>query len=426
MKQGDGVSAYVSYKVVSTILNNASNATTTSTSTNTNLPTPGTTQYEVIRRFRDFTWLKKRLRSQYRGVIVPALPEKSVVEKYKMSPEFIEQRRAALTVFLNRIAAHPTLSYSPDFRLFLQADETEFAIEASRMAAEAGDAAPAATGGAAGAARKTISSAARLLRSISQTVAGNGASHGPSSIPSTSGVSVSTSGIASARDEEESAQYLKHRAYFYELEALLTEAHRQAERLVRHHGTLAAALSEFSGAMAALGRHQEEEVGHAGAGPVAQSFSTLSEQASKVANVSRTSAEQLHTSLEAPMKEFMRSVRSAKKAMEDRSEALGARQAARAEVDAKRARLTRLRTTPGLAEERVVEAERELTGAMGRADATAAAYAELVQRMDVDLVRFQQERVEEMSRVLNAFAEKEAEMANETAALWQKLSLAEA
>jgi hypothetical protein len=79
--------AYVSYKVVST----------------TKLPQYKARSNEVIRRFRDFSWLSRRLRSENRGVIVPALPERSVVEKYKMTAEFIEQRRAALTVFINRV-----------------------------------------------------------------------------------------------------------------------------------------------------------------------------------------------------------------------------------------------------------------------------------------------------------------------------------
>ncbi len=39
------------------------------------------------------------------GTIVPALPEKNVVEKYKMTTEFIETRRAALTVFINRVVS---------------------------------------------------------------------------------------------------------------------------------------------------------------------------------------------------------------------------------------------------------------------------------------------------------------------------------
>ena len=115
-------------------------------------------QPEVIRRFRDFAWLHSRLREQNRGeplafpypgwgaknpdfagslvrmsspvgttfestgiiacsrgkwysvtrwssagIIVPALPEKNVVQKYQMTTEFIEIRRRALSVYLNKV-----------------------------------------------------------------------------------------------------------------------------------------------------------------------------------------------------------------------------------------------------------------------------------------------------------------------------------
>ncbi|KFM28426.1 Vacuolar protein sorting-associated protein vps5 [Auxenochlorella protothecoides] len=96
----------------------------------------------VIRRFSDFDWLKKQLRANHRGCIVPPLPEKNVVEKYKLTDEFIEQRRAALAVFMNRLAAHPVLRHSPAFQLFLDADEAGFAREVARTAGEAGGAGP--------------------------------------------------------------------------------------------------------------------------------------------------------------------------------------------------------------------------------------------------------------------------------------------
>jgi sorting nexin-1/2 len=334
-----------------------------------------------------------------------------------MGGEFIEQRRAALEVFLRRVAAHPLLYTSPDLRLFLQSDETEFAIESSRISAEAGDAAPAATSGAASAAKKTLNGAARLFKSLSQSAAGL------TNVGSTGG-STSTH-ITYPREEEESAEYLKARAYFSELESHLAEVHKQAERLVRHHGALAAALSEFSGAMAALGRHQEEEVGQQAGTPVVRSFAALSDRAAAVAGVSRRSSEELATAFEAPMKEFMRSVRAAKKTMSDRSEALAARQAARADVDAKRARLTRLRATPGLAEERVIEAERDLQTAMAKADDATQAYSEIVQRMDSDITRFQHERVEEMGNVLALFSQLEARAASDAAALWRNIGIGE-
>jgi len=36
---------------------------------------------------------------------LPALPEKNVLEKYKMATDFIEQRRVALQVFLQRVVS---------------------------------------------------------------------------------------------------------------------------------------------------------------------------------------------------------------------------------------------------------------------------------------------------------------------------------
>ena len=37
------------------------------------------------------------------GIIAPALPEKNVVQKYQMTTEFIEIRRRALSVYLNKV-----------------------------------------------------------------------------------------------------------------------------------------------------------------------------------------------------------------------------------------------------------------------------------------------------------------------------------
>ena len=44
-------------------------------------------------------------------------------EKFRFSAEFIETRRQALDIFINRIASHPELKQSEDLRIFLQEDE---------------------------------------------------------------------------------------------------------------------------------------------------------------------------------------------------------------------------------------------------------------------------------------------------------------
>lgn len=79
--------AYVSYKIL----------------TKTSMSQYKSSQSEVIRRFRDFAWLYDKIHEKNKGIIVPPLPEKNAVQKYQMSMDFIEQRRRALEVFINRV-----------------------------------------------------------------------------------------------------------------------------------------------------------------------------------------------------------------------------------------------------------------------------------------------------------------------------------
>lgn len=424
-------------------------------------------QHEVIRRFRDFTWLKYRLRSQYKGILPPPLPEKNVLEKYKMAAEFIEQRRAALEVYLIRIAAHSVLSRSPDFRLFLQSDENEFAIEASRSAAEAGDAAPAASGGAANAARKTLHGAVKLFRSLSQQAANLAASGSATSPPDTTtfaGVSHTdasdfsgnlghagaqrASSVLGHQNSEERADYVETRAYISDLENHMEEAHVQACKVVKHYSKLASSLAEFGAALTVLARrqgssplkdaplslfkgappplassaasqtlHSNNSNGN-GLDAAASHLARLSQRVLAVSSVCQKASESLSRSFEAPMREFLRQVKSAKKAMSDRSEALAAKRAARNEVDARRGRLARLRGTIGIREERVIEAERDLQVAHTKAEAMSRQYEAISERMDGDIGRFQKERIEEMRSVLFDFAVTQAKTSSDIACVW--------
>jgi len=100
-KKGDGVYAYVSYKV------------------NTKAQTsPGKfTQSSVVRRYNDFAWLHEQLTLKYPGYLIPPLPEKAIMGRF--SPMFVDSRRRSLELFLNRIASHKELSKSDDVKLFL-------------------------------------------------------------------------------------------------------------------------------------------------------------------------------------------------------------------------------------------------------------------------------------------------------------------
>ncbi|XP_029482467.1 sorting nexin-7 isoform X2 [Oncorhynchus nerka] len=84
-------------------------------------------EYEVRRRYQDFLWLKGKLEDAHSTLIVHPLPEKFVVKGMveRFSGDFIETRRKALHKFLTRVADHPILSCSEDFKVFLSAQAWE-------------------------------------------------------------------------------------------------------------------------------------------------------------------------------------------------------------------------------------------------------------------------------------------------------------
>jgi sorting nexin-1/2 len=107
-KVGEGMNAYVTYKISTKDLDG--NTVT------------------VVRRYSDFDWIHDVLKSEYRHVIIPPLPEKAIFDRF--SPEFVEYRRKELERFLKRTLAHPELKHSPSLRTFLTASES--AIDAER------------------------------------------------------------------------------------------------------------------------------------------------------------------------------------------------------------------------------------------------------------------------------------------------------
>lgn len=81
----------------------------------------------VLRRYSEFHSLYAKLRNEYPGVVVPPCPEKNMQEKFRLSSEFIETRRQALEVFINKVVSHRLLKHSDSLRLFLEADESQWA-----------------------------------------------------------------------------------------------------------------------------------------------------------------------------------------------------------------------------------------------------------------------------------------------------------
>ncbi|KAI4305386.1 hypothetical protein L6164_028756 [Bauhinia variegata] len=89
--------------------------------TRTNIAEFGGSEFSVRRRFRDIVTLSDRLAESYRGFFIPPRPDKSIVESQVMQKqEFVEQRRVALEKYLRRLADHPVIRKSDEFKVFLQ------------------------------------------------------------------------------------------------------------------------------------------------------------------------------------------------------------------------------------------------------------------------------------------------------------------
>ncbi|KAM6965319.1 sorting nexin-2 [Aplochiton taeniatus] len=126
-KVGDGMNAYMAYKVT----------------TKSSMSIFNKNEFSVRRRFSDFLGLHSKLASKYLhiGYIVPPAPEKSIVGMTKVkvgkedqsSNEFVEKRRYALERYLMRTVKHPVLLKDPDVMQFLESTELPRAVSTQAL-----------------------------------------------------------------------------------------------------------------------------------------------------------------------------------------------------------------------------------------------------------------------------------------------------
>ncbi|GJM92475.1 hypothetical protein PR202_ga08951 [Eleusine coracana subsp. coracana] len=254
VKMGTGVQAYISYRVI----------------TKTNLPEFEGPEKIVIRRYSDFEWLHARLAEKYKGIFIPPLPEKNAVEKFRFSKEFIELRRQALDLFINRIASHPELKQSEDLRTFLQADEEQRMDRARSY--ETGI-------------FKKPSDFLQMFKDVQSKV----------------------SDVVLGKEkpvEESTPEYEKLKNYIFELENHLAEAQKQAFRLVKRHRELGQSLADFGKAIKLLGACEGDLM--------EKVFSEVGSKSEMLSIKLQREADNLLFNFEEPLKDYVRAVQSIK------------------------------------------------------------------------------------------------------------------
>lgn len=84
-------------------------------------------QCVVIRRYSDFLWLHDVLATDYPHLVIPPMPEKTMVNNFDI--DFVEIRRAALQSFVREVSMDPVLKESKHLRTFLTADDEKLSEE---------------------------------------------------------------------------------------------------------------------------------------------------------------------------------------------------------------------------------------------------------------------------------------------------------
>ena len=370
VKQGEGMQAYVSYRVA----------------TKTSLPQYRWAEFSVIRRFRDFAWLQSRLMDRNPGIIIPPVPEKNVVAKYSFNADFIERRRAALQVFLNRCAEHPTLRQSADLQLFLEANEEVWAAEAN-------------SGGAGGAVDKKVSRLGLSLKSLGQSVS--------------RALHISTPDASVESTLTEDPEYERTKAYIRSLVSHLDDAHREAAGLVKQQKEQADVLARFGTSVILLGNTESGKLGNA--------FSELGNQADSLSVDLARHAETTGREFEAPLKEWALTAASVKKVMQARSVALLELETAAESVNMRSGKLKRLQATVNTPPDKITGAERDLQDANRKHDAAKEHYEYMKSQMAKELVRFQEQKANDLAKVMADFTKTQANNCRVVADAWGSL-----
>ncbi|XP_011004701.1 PREDICTED: sorting nexin 1-like [Populus euphratica] len=360
VKLGNGVQAYISYRVI----------------TKTNLPEYQGHEKIVIRRYRDFVWLRDRLFDKFKGVFIPPLPEKSAVEKFRFSAEFIEMRRQGLDIFVNRIASHQELQQSEDLRTFLQADEE--AMERLRSQET-------------GIFKKKPADFMQIFKDVQSKV----------------------SDVVLGKEkpvEESNPEYEKLKHYIFELENHLAEAQKHAYRLVKRHRELGQSLLDFGKAAKLLGACEGDILGKA--------FSDLGTKSEALSVKLQKEAHQLLMNFEEPLKDYVRAVQSIKATITERANAFRHQCELAETMKLKEINLDKLMLTRS---DKVGEAEHEYRELKAESEEATSRFETIVRLMNEEIARFQEQKTLDMGIAFHEFAKGQVRLANSIADAWRSL-----
>jgi sorting nexin-1/2 len=366
VKQGEGMNAYISYKL----------------STTTTRPQFSKSSFSVVRRYSDFVWLHAHLNAMYPGVVVPPLPEKLLVGRF--SPEFVESRRRALQLFLQRCCLHPELQHSEHLTTFLEASEEQ--LQAFKR--DPRHAAPNAQRGV-------------LFQWLDDTV----------STISSSLITPTTNLPKTPADVEVEDMM----GYIEGLEPIMTGLHKHAHGLTKRAREIADGLFEFGVSFTLLGKSEENPSLQEGLNHIGHCSDKLSILAAEHAE-----REALH--FEEPIFDYIRLVGAVKAALHKRNEVRCAYGAAVENLNVKEAALSKLlkHARGGASEEKVQLAESELRTAQQQMEDAKLEDDIVTERVLREVERFKREKLADFKHIILDYIQMQIEYSKKVEDEWQQ------
>ena len=154
---------------------------------------------------------------------------------------------------------------------------------------------------------------------------------------------------------------------------------------------------------------------------MSDAFSELGNQADSLSVDLARHAETTGREFEAPLKEWALTAASVKKVMQARSVALLELETAAESVNMRSGKLKRLQATVNTPPDKITGAERDLQDANRKHDAAKEHYEYMKSQMAKELVRFQEQKANDLAKVMADFTKTQANNCRVVADAWGSL-----
>ncbi len=342
--------------------------------------------FSVIRRYRDFLWLRDCLGEEFPGIINPPLPMRRSGMINRFEPEFIERRRKDLERYLNRVASHEELSSSNYFMTFLQADDAALAEkkeEDKKMKAQL--------------ANKGLPGV-NFSKWIEDAIS----------------VMKLRVGIEDGSKSETDKQFEHMEKYVNELDLQIHQVAKQASNLVKKQKSLGSGMYNFGFAFTQLASSERDIVS------LGEALQHMGEKADSVSVAWKSQALKEGEAFEIPIYDYVKLIAALKAAMAKRQELKVKYMAAVHEVDVCLARCQKIEGIAGK-EEKLSVARDALSTAQATMEIAKGEFEQVTTRLLREFERFLVEKSHDLKKIMLDYVNIQIEYARKIEANWTEL-----